>query len=154
MQLTRHTDYSLRVLIYLGLHRKNLVTISELADYYNISRNHLTKIVHRLALRGYIETVRGKGGGMRLARHPGQINIGKVVRDFEGGFPIAECFNPVNKACPLLPDCTLKLILSTALRGFMETLDSYTLADLLKPNPKPPRIGIKNIRLLNRLSGA
>lgn len=152
MQLTRHTDYSLRVLIYLGLHRENLVTIRELADYYHIPRNHLTKIVHRLALRGYIETVRGKGGGMRLARPPERINIGKVVRDFEGGFPIAECFNPVNKACPLLPDCTLKRILSTALKDFMASLDSYTLADLLKSDTKPPKVSIKNVKLLNRLS--
>ncbi|HLA75643.1 MAG TPA: Rrf2 family transcriptional regulator [Gammaproteobacteria bacterium] len=133
MQLTRYTDYSLRVLVYLGLHQERLVTISEVADYYRISENHLMKIVHQLALRGYIDTVRGKGGGMRLARRPALINIGDVVRDFEEGFPIAECFNPANEACPLLPGCTLKSILGAALKGFLASLDAYTLADLLKP---------------------
>ncbi len=134
MQLTRHTDYSLRLLIYLGQHPDRLVTITEVAAYYRISRNHLMKIAHRLGLHGYIETLRGKHGGMRLARRPERINIGDVVRDTEESFYVAECFNPDNKTCPLLPGCTLKFILAKGLKNFLSTLDDYTLADLLSPS--------------------
>lgn len=138
MQLTRHTDYSLRLLIYLGLHPDCLATIFEVASYYRISRNHLMKIAHRLALHGYIETLRGKHGGMRLARRPEMINIGDVVRDMEESFHVAECFNPDNKTCPLLPACNLKFVLGKALKGFLGTLDAYTLADLLNPSKTAP----------------
>ena len=138
MQLTRHTDYSLRLLIYLGLHPDRLATIPEVASYYRISRNHLMKITHRLALHGYIETLRGKRGGMRLARRPGMINIGDVVRDMEESFHVAECFNPDNKTCPLLPACNLKFVLGRALKEFLGTLDAYTLADLLSPSKSSP----------------
>ena len=93
MQLTRFTDYSLRVLVFLGAHPDRLCTISETAEAYGISANHLMKVVSRLSSVGYIETVRGKGGGMRLSRAPKMINIGDVVRHMEDRFDIVECFN-------------------------------------------------------------
>ena len=131
MQFTHFTDYSLRTLIYLGALQSRLVTISEVAGNYGISQSHLTKVVHQLANRGYIQTMRGKGGGMRLARLPQLINIGDVVRDMEENINLVECFNAKNQSCPLLPACTLKSVLAEARKNFFDTLDRYTLADLL-----------------------
>lgn len=131
MQFTHFTDYSLRTLIYLGALQSRLVTISEVAENYGISQSHLTKVVHQLANRGYIQTTRGKGGGMCLARLPQLINIGDVVRDMEENIDLVECFNTKNQSCPLLPACTLKSVLAEARKNFFDTLDRYTLADLL-----------------------
>ena len=131
MQFTHFTDYSLRTLIYLGALQSRLATISEVADNYGISQSHLTKVVHQLANRGYVQTMRGKGGGMRLARLPQLINIGDVVRDMEENINLVECFNAKNQSCPLLPACTLKSVLAEARKNFFDTLDRYTLADLL-----------------------
>lgn len=131
MQLTRFTDYSLRVLIYLGGQHNHLVTIREIAEKHGISENHLMKIVHKLAMRGYIETVRGKGGGMRLARQPELINLGDVVRDTEESMAIAECFEAGNSSCILMPTCILKSILGEARKSFFATLDLYKLSDLI-----------------------
>ncbi len=131
MQLTHFTDYSLRVLVFLGAHPERLCTISEIAESYGISENHLMKVVNRLSARGYIETVRGKGGGMRLARAPRLIHIGGVVRDMEERFDIVECFNEEHQDCPLLPACTLKSILSEASRSFLAALDRHNLQDVL-----------------------
>lgn len=100
MQLTLYTDYSLRVLLYLGIHKNEKATINEIADYFKISRNHLVKVVHNLAVCGYIHTVRGKGGGMSLARPAEEINIGDVVRHTEPNFHVVECFNPQTTHCP------------------------------------------------------
>lgn len=131
MQLTRFTDYSLRVLIFLGAYPDRLCTISETAEAYGISGNHLMKVVNRLSSGGYIETVRGKGGGMRLSRAPKMINIGDVVRYMEDRFDIVECFNEKYQDCPLFPACTLRSVLVDALRNFMATLDRHTLKDVL-----------------------
>jgi len=131
MQLTRFTDYSLRVLVYLGAHPERLCTISEIADAYRISENHLMKVVNRLATAGYIETVRGKGGGMHLSRAPKMINIGAVVRDMEERFDIVECFDEARQDCPLLPACALRSVLSDARRNFMATVDRYSLEDVI-----------------------
>jgi Rrf2 family nitric oxide-sensitive transcriptional repressor len=131
MQFTHFTDYSLRTLIYLGAQQSMLATISEVAEKYGISKSHLTKVVHQLANRGYIKTMRGKGGGMRLARLPQLINIGDVVRDMEENINLVECFNAKNQNCPLLPACILKSVLLEARKNFLDTLDRYTLADLL-----------------------
>jgi len=131
MQLTLFTDYSLRVLVFLGAHPDRLCTISEAAETYRISGNHLMKVVNRLSAGGYIETVRGKGGGMRLSRAPKMINIGDVVRHMEERFDIVECFNEKYQDCPLLPACTLRSILGDAHRNFMATLDRHTLQDVL-----------------------
>ena len=131
MQLTRFTDYSLRVLMYLGAHPERLCTISEIADAYRISENHLMKVVNRLATAGYVETVRGKGGGMHLSRAPKLINIGAVVRDMEERFDVVECFNEERQDCPLLPACALKSVLSDARQNFLSTVDRYSLQDVI-----------------------
>ena len=145
MQLTRFTDYALRTLMYLALHRDRLVIISEIAKGYQVSENHLMKIVHRLAQHGYIETQRGKGGGMRLARQPEAIQVGMVVRHTEENMDIAECFDPQLRDCPMLPGCVLKFALISARASFLEKLDSYTLADLIA-SKKPIESVIKITR--------
>ncbi len=137
MQLTRFTDYSLRVLIYLGTHPESLATVGAIASEYGISRNHLTRVVHQLGLKGYIETARGKGGGFRIARQPERIRIGDVVRDMESGFELAECFRPGEATCRLMPACALKPVLGEAGRAFLASLDRHTLADLLPAEQKP-----------------
>ncbi len=129
MQFTQYTDYSLRTLIFLGLHRDSLSTVTEIAECYRISRNHLVKVVHQLGAQGFIETVRGKGGGIRLAVAPEEINIGDVVRRFES-LAIVECFSE-NDTCAISPSCRLRGVLQKALRSFVEVLDAYTLKDLL-----------------------
>jgi Rrf2 family nitric oxide-sensitive transcriptional repressor len=131
MQLTLFTDYSLRVLVFLGAHPDRLCTIFETAEAYRISGNHLMKVVNRLSAAGYIETVRGKGGGMRLSRAPNMINLGDVVHHMEDRFDIVECFNEEHQDCPLLPACALRSVLADAHRNFMATLDRHTLQDVL-----------------------
>jgi Rrf2 family nitric oxide-sensitive transcriptional repressor len=132
MRLTRFTDYALRVLIYLGVTEERSVTVNELAQAYGISRNHLVKIVHRLGTLGYIETMRGKNGGMRLAHDAADIHLGDVVRKFEEDMTIVECFNTRTNTCPIEPGCALQGILRTATGQFMAELDRYTLADLTR----------------------
>lgn len=131
MQLTRFTDYSLRTLMFLGAHPERRCTISEIAVAYDIPQNHLAKVVHRLSSVGYIETIRGQGGGMHLSRAPRLINVGEVVRDMEGGFDIVECFNKKHQDCPLLPACRLRSVLIDARRKFLAVLERHTLQDIL-----------------------
>lgn len=133
MRLTAYTDYSLRVLIYLGLRGERLATISELSETYRLSANHLMKIIHNLGKLGYIETVRGRGGGMKLAGAPEEINVGQVVRQMEPDFAIVECFDPEGHAdCVIMPACRLQLVLRKAMEAFLDILDNHTLADLLQ----------------------
>ena len=129
MQLTQYTDYSLRVLVYLNVKHDGKTTISELADFYGISRNHLVKVVHHLAQANFIHTQRGKNGGISLARSATLIRIGDVVRSTEPNFDLAECFNRDKNTCILAPDCNLKTILYEANRAFLDVLDRYTIAD-------------------------
>ena len=131
MHLTRFTDYSLRVLMLLALVSERLITIDDMAHQSGISRNHLTKIVHQLSLLGYVETARGRNGGVRLAGRPEDIGLGDVVRDCEGSMEIAECFAPDTKTCPIESCCRLQPILREALGAFLAVLDQYTLRDLL-----------------------
>lgn len=138
MRLTKFTDYALRVMIYLARHPDGLATIADIAQEYDIPSTHLMKVVHRLAQCDYIVTVRGKGGGMRLARIPDLINVGDLVRDTEDNMDIAECFNDENQTCPMLPECTLKSILKEARKSFLVTLDFYRLSDIMG-NSMPPR---------------
>jgi Rrf2 family nitric oxide-sensitive transcriptional repressor len=142
MRLTTFTDYTLRVLIYLGAHQRQgrLATIGDVAAAYGISENHLMKIVHHLARQGYVETTRGKGGGMRLARAPETINIGDVVRGAEEDLALVECFQQSGPECPISPACELRGLMERALRAFLAVLDSQTLADLLAPRAQLIRI--------------
>ncbi|HMA32116.1 MAG TPA: Rrf2 family transcriptional regulator [Casimicrobiaceae bacterium] len=136
MRLTTFSDYSLRVLMYLGTHEDRLATIGEIAQAYDISENHLMKVVHYLAQTGYVETTRGRGGGMRLARPPRDINLGKVVRGTEDRSHLVECFDPLTSGCRIAPGCTLKGLLGQALEAFFHVLDGHTLADLLVTRPR------------------
>ena len=133
MRLTVYADYSLRLLIYLGVKNDGLATIPEIADSYHISRNHLVKVAHRLGVEGYITTLRGKNGGLRLARSPAAINVGEVVRRMEPDLAVVPCFHPINAACPIVPDCLLRNAMERACMAFTTVLDGYTLADLVAP---------------------
>jgi len=131
MQLTLYTDYSLRVLIYLSLNRHRTSTISEIADFYQISRNHLVKVVHNLSQKNYIISTRGKGGGLVLADDPKTVNVGKVIRDTEPNFHIVDCFNETTAPCSVEPLCKLKGILGAATDQFFQVLDQYYVSDML-----------------------
>ncbi|WP_227396305.1 Rrf2 family transcriptional regulator [Jeotgalibacillus aurantiacus] len=135
MKLTLYTDYSLRVLIYLGAREQDeLSNIQQIADAYSISKNHLMKVTHELGKLGYIETIRGRNGGIRLKRAKQDINIGKVVRETEDHFHLVECFEPGGGNCVISPVCGLKHALAKALQAYLSVLDEYTLSDLVK-NP-------------------
>jgi Rrf2 family nitric oxide-sensitive transcriptional repressor len=131
MQLTLYTDYSLRVLVYLGLRPGEQATINELAEAYGISRNHLVKVVHHLGQTGYVHTMRGKSGGMRLGKPVDEIVIGEVVRQTEPHMNLLECFEEETNTCPIVATCALKHALYQARKAFIDVLDSYTLADVL-----------------------
>ncbi|MDQ5941631.1 MAG: Rrf2 family transcriptional regulator, nitric oxide-sensitive transcriptional repressor [Pseudomonadota bacterium] len=130
MYITQHTDYALRALIYLGTNADRLVTIQEISERFDVSRNHLMKVVNALIRAGFVEGVRGKGGGLRLARVPREIVVGAVVREMEPGMDLVECFGS-GCQCILDPSCKLKVILSDALAAFLKVLDDMSLADLL-----------------------
>lgn len=138
MHLTSFTDYTLRVLLYLGVRPADepLATIGDIARAYAISEHHLTKVVHHLAKHGYVKTTRGKGGGMQLARPADQINLGEVVRSAEEKRPLIECYKDGRPDCLILPACNLPRILAQALRAFFEVLDKHTLADLMRSPEK------------------
>ncbi|WP_031293459.1 MULTISPECIES: Rrf2 family transcriptional regulator [unclassified Sphingobium] len=126
MRLTRYTDYSLRVLIHLALHDERLCSIGEISRTYDLSHNHLMKVVNALAHEGFIETVRGRAGGMRLARSADLITVGEVVRKTEEGFQLADC-----SGCTLAPACGLTGVLAKGMQAMMTVFDSFTIADLL-----------------------
>jgi Rrf2 family nitric oxide-sensitive transcriptional repressor len=135
MRLTSYTDYSLRVLIYLGLQEHRLATIGEIAETYGISANHLMKIVHNLGKLGYIDTIRGRTGGIKLAGEPKEVNLGQLVRQIEPDFAIVDCFDPLRRhECVISPACHLQIVFDKAVRAFLEVLDQHTLADLVQ-NP-------------------
>ena len=132
MKLTAFTDYSLRVLMYLAAAPTQRATIAEIAAAFDISENHLVKVVHFLGKSGWIQTLRGKGGGIQLAMRPDMINVGRVVRDTEGAALPAECFLPEGNQCVITPACRLKNVLADAVKAFYGVLDQYTLADISK----------------------
>lgn len=131
MRLTTFTDYTLRVLMYLAIEPSRLATIPEIASAYGISENHLMKVVHRLARTGLIESVRGKGGGVRLALPAADIKLGQVIQASEGDAVIVECFSAENNTCCITPACRLTKILADTFAGFYSALDAYSLADLV-----------------------
>jgi len=141
MHLTRYTDYSLRVLLYLYAKQGEKCTIQEIAAYYKISKNHLLKIVNFLVNLGYVKSTRGKGGGLLLAKPADKINIADVVKQVEPSFNIVECLDPQNHTCVIEPVCGLKAILRRANTAFLEELHKYTLADALaKKCLKTPKL--------------
>ncbi|MDO3720731.1 Rrf2 family transcriptional regulator [Marinobacter sp. chi1] len=144
MHITRYTDYSLRVLIYLAVQKSRLVTIQEIANQYDISRNHLMKVVHQLNRHGYIETVRGKKGGMRLNMEPPDVNIGVLVRETEQDLKMVECFAP-KTACRIAPVCGLKPMFAEALQAFLDVLDNYTLADVIQDHHRPQLLRLLHV---------
>jgi len=147
VRLTDYTDFSLRVLIRLALQPQSLTTIAEIARAYGISEHHLMKVVHELGVAGYVETVRGRGGGLRLACDPAAISIGAVVRRMEADFGLVSCFRGARK-CPIEPVCVLATTLDEALAAFMAVLDRYTLADLVrKPRPIAGLLGLRRVDL-------
>ena len=130
MHITRYTDYSLRVLIYLAINSEQLATINDIAKSYNISKNHLMKIVQQLNLKGYLLAIRGKNGGIKLNKAPELINIGTLVRELENSNKLVECFGD-NNQCVITPSCQLKQIFAQAQQSFYQTLDKFTLVDLV-----------------------
>jgi Rrf2 family nitric oxide-sensitive transcriptional repressor len=130
MRLTVHTDFALRVLMYVALQPERRPTIAEVARSYGISKNHVMKVVHQLSLAGYLDTARGQNGGVRLARPAEDILLGEVVRRTEPDMALVPCFAPTSAACVLLPACKLRRALHAARDAFLAVLDDYSLADL------------------------
>jgi Rrf2 family transcriptional regulator, nitric oxide-sensitive transcriptional repressor len=139
MRLTLHTDYSLRVLMFAALKGETLSTIAEIAEHFEISRTHLMKVVNDLGRAGYLDTVRGKKGGFRLAKKPSQIKVGAVVRDLEEALSVVGCMQQTDY-CPIEGACILRRALGEATAAFLAVLDRYTLGDLVKPRKSLARL--------------
>ncbi|GAA0436880.1 MAG: nitric oxide-sensing transcriptional repressor NsrR [Bacillota bacterium] len=133
MNLKKYTDYALRVLIFTGMKSdQELATIKEISEVYTISQEHVRKVVHELVKMELIESVRGRHGGIRMAKPPEEINVGRLVRQLEADFVILECFDKGTNHCVISPGCTLKHVLNRALVAFFKVLEAYTLKDLIK----------------------
>jgi len=132
MHLTQFSDYALRVSLYLGCHPGTLVSVDEISRAYGISRHHLVKVVQSLTDLGVVEAQRGRGGGMRLAKDPSEINVGWLIRRTEPHFDLVECFDPEANTCPITPACGLKGAIQRARQAFLEVLDEYNLDQFLK----------------------
>lgn len=133
MRLTVYTDYALRLLMYLALKDDGLATIAEVAESYNVSKTHLMKVAHQLGVAGYITTVRGRRGGLRLAKRAEAIGLGEVVRHAEPDMALVPCFEPVDAPCTIWQCCVLRSALEKARFAFIGVLDGYTLRDLVQP---------------------
>lgn len=132
MKLTAFTDYSLRVLMYLAAQPGRRATVAEVASAFRISQHHLVKVVHYLGRQGWLANVRGKGGGLELARSPERINVGDVVRDTEGRHQMAQCFGDAADSCAIVSCCKLRGVLGEAVAAFYAVLARYTLADVVR----------------------
>ncbi len=135
MRLTAYTNYALRTLMFCALHSGQLVRMEDVSNAYGISRAHLLKAARQLGQLGYLENIRGRTGGVRLARSPEDIVIGEVVRHTEGDLEIVECFNPETNTCPLIGVCKLSVLFRTGLKAFFAELDKVTLADMIADGP-------------------
>lgn len=144
MKLTLFTDYAMRVLLYLGARPERLCSIAEVAQAYRVSQNHLMKVVNALAREGYIESVRGRRGGIRLGRAPAAINLGALIRATEDGFQLVDCGR-----CVVAPACGVTGVLGEALAAFLAVLDRYTLADMLTPH-----LRLRELLLMDAVEGA
>ncbi len=133
MRLSDYTDYTLRVLMYCAAHQDRLVTIAEMAEQHQVSKNHLMKIVNDLGRQGVLETTRGRRGGLRLLKAPSAIRVGDVLRHAETDFRLVECFDASTDTCTLTPTCRLKKVLRKALMAYFAELDGVTLADIARP---------------------
>ena len=131
MHLTQFSDYALRVALYLGCHPGTLVSVDEISRAYGISRHHLVRVVQSLTELGVVESQRGRGGGMRLAKAPSEINVGWLIRQTEPHFDLVECLDPATNTCPIAPACGLKGALHRAQQAFLDVLGEYTLEQLL-----------------------
>jgi len=134
MKLNHYTDYALRLLIYLAVHPDRSPSIQEVADAYGVSAHHLAKIVQALGRAGWVQSIRGRGGGLRLKTEPENIGVGDVVREMETSLELVECFGD-HSQCPIEPVCGLREVLTEAQDSFFDALDQYTLADLV-PEPQ------------------
>ncbi len=132
MRLKKYTDYALRVLIYTASKRGEKASINEIADTFFISTEHIRKVVHQLSVNGYIETTRGRNGGIILAMDPKEINIGAVIRLMENDFYLLDCFDSGTDHCVITPVCQLRHVVSEAMAAFFLVLDKYTLEDLVE----------------------
>ncbi len=131
MHLTLHTDYALRLLMFLGLNPDRRCTIEEIAGHYRVSRNHLMKVAQTLTQQGFVDSLRGRNGGLQLGKPPAEIGVGAVVRVTEDNFDLVECFDAKSNTCPIASACLLKQPFAEAVRAFIGVLDRYTLSDLL-----------------------
>jgi Rrf2 family nitric oxide-sensitive transcriptional repressor len=141
--LTKFSDYSLRLLLYLGMHRGRLVSVGEVSRAYRISPHVMVKAVQLLVREGLVTSVRGRNGGLRLAKAPSEINVGRLLRLTEPGWDLVECFDVATNTCPIEPACGLKRVLKRAQSAFLTVLDDHTLADFM---PRAPVL----IQLLNQ----
>ena len=130
--MTLHTDYALRMLIYLAVHKDEPCTVHDVAESYGLSRNHLLKVVLNLRNMGLVSTTRGRLGGVRLALPPREINIGVLVRRIEDDFALVECLQQGGRNCIISPACRLKGVVREALNAYLAVFDKYSLADLVK----------------------
>ena len=131
MRLTNFCDYSLRVLIFLGM-KNDLSSIAEISEAYGLSKNHIVKVVHNLSKLGYIHSFQGRKGGIELAVRPEEINLGRIIKQIEPDFDLVECFNDVKNVCNISPACRLKGFLLQAKKAFLDSLGKYSLADIIK----------------------
>lgn len=153
MRLTRFSDNALRCLIVLGLEPERCITVHVIAERMNMSYEHLVKIVQRLAELGYVETVRGRHGGVRLAKPVTEIRIGQLIRETEENLTLVECFEPDHNTCPISSGCRLASYLDEALSAFLAVLDARTLADVIEPRSNLVTLLRYNERTPERAAG-
>jgi Rrf2 family transcriptional regulator, nitric oxide-sensitive transcriptional repressor len=145
MQLTLFSDYSLRILLYLTMHRGRRVALPEISAAYGISQNHLVKVVQLLIEQGWVESVRGRGGGLSLSREPSDIDVASVVRVTEPHMNLVECFDAQSNTCPIDPVCGLKKVLLAARAAFFAELEGHTLADFAPRAPALIQLWQRNL---------